>query len=317
MSALRSPRVRRAGASGPSEPQPPFAWTELIRETWHRWCAYRRRSAGLAASRFSEPAVHDFRVSAQRLLAALRVAEHLIEGSEPHALRRHVRRRFRAFRRLRDVQVMHLALAPIPPQRPLASRLRRRLGLEARKLCSGLKRDRRRRDDERDAALMRSVLRALVAMARTASDADLTGAMRSDLETVRERIAGHIRRMDAEDLGTLHQLRLAIKRARYVLEIVAATHGLEEAKAACRAAQAWQDLLGTLRDLQVLAAELETLPVRGHRERAHLRLFTARLARDQTEAIRTLLRQRPELERFCQAVQCLPRPAARSRHRAS
>jgi CHAD domain-containing protein len=141
--------------------------------------------------------------------------------------------------------------------------------------------------------------------------------MRQDLAAIQSRVVQRASPIQDGDLAALHRLRLAVKRARYALEIVAATHGFAQAKAACRAAQGWQDLLGTLRDLQVLAEELAALPAKTQREQTVLRLFKARLARDQTEALRTLLRQQAQLHRFAGTIQCLPGPAGRFRRRAS
>lgn len=318
MPASRPSRTQRLRRVVPPEAQPTsYAWVELVREVWHRACAYRRLAAELAATQCSEPIVHDFRVAAQRLQAALRLAERLTGTPEPHRLRRDVRRRFHASRRLRDVQVMALGLPRSSRQRPVMTRLRVRLEAEERKLRAHLLRRGGKQDKARAGTLLRSVLRALVAKARASTEAALTGTMRRDLAALQERVAERVARVRGDDLTTLHRLRLAVKRARYALEIVATTHGLPQAKALCRTAQGWQDLLGTIRDLQLLSDELARVPIKGERERAILRVFLARLSRDQTEAVRTLLRQGPALLRFARSIQCLPVPQALSRRRAS
>jgi CHAD domain-containing protein len=311
--SLRRPRRRVP----PDAPRPGVAWIELIREARHRWCAFRRLRTDVERSGYGEPAVHDFRVAAQRFLAALRLAERLVGKPAIRPARRRVREELHDLRRLRDVQVMGLGLPPAVRHRPLLARLRRRLEAEERGIRGGLKRRARKARGERTAALLRAVFRALVAKARASSDAALTRALRQDLAGIQARVAQRASRIPSGDLAALHRLRLAVKRARYALEIVAATHGFAQAKAACRAAQGWQDLLGTIRDLQVLAEELAALPAKGKREQTVLRLFRARLTRDQTEALRTLLRQQAQLHRFAGTIQCLPGVAGGLRRRAS
>jgi len=299
----RRPANFNIAVSGRYGPIP--AWTRLIRELWRRWCIYRLRRADLHRLRYNEPAVHDYRVAAQRLMAGLRMANQLIDDPAVRRVRRLVRKRFHGLRRVRDVQVMALNLPTPRAQARYIWRLRRVLREEETEIRAGLQRHLSPHRDKAEFEGMRRIFAMLIARARRSSDAALTRILRNDLAEVQRQVQAQIRSLALDNLTTFHALRIGLKRARYKLELLAVSHDLPAAKAAYRTAQGWQDLLGTIRDLQVLQDELARVSPRGAAEEAGFRVFSARQHYEITEGVRTLLRQRKQLVHFGTTIQCL------------
>src|SRR5512134_1193456 len=81
-------------------------WSRTVREV-------RRRRRGL-----TEGAVHDLRVAIRRMIAALDLAEVVLEDTEIDRVRRRLRRSLAALGALRDIQVQLLLLEPAAARHP-------------------------------------------------------------------------------------------------------------------------------------------------------------------------------------------------------
>ncbi len=308
--APRLPTVRSSTVRTPQRLQP--GWARLIRAVHARWATYAICFADLSRQGMTEKAVHDYRVASQRFAAALRLCGHAVPASAPGKLRRRIRRRFDDFRRLRDVQVMLQRLAPAAPEAPVISRLQRRLAREAAGLQRKLLQKVKKGLPASEHVQMRAVLKGLSAVARGPVRKRVYLLIQKRLAAAQRRVSRCSARIAPDDLATLHRLRIAIKRARYLLELVAAARDAPWASAAHRAARGWQDLLGLCQDLRVLDAELAGVRPRDRTDSAALLRLRTRVAAQRNEGIRNLLRQRSALERFVLQIQSpgQPHPAA-------
>ena len=210
--------------------------------------------------------IHDTRVSGRRLEAAL----DLLRGLVPARARRRARRAVRAIRRAlgpaRECQVnaallaqrLHAPATPAPPATAsLLARLERRRVRRERRAASACSR-------ARVARAMRRLRRALDSRATREPEflaAEWLAGARRRAEA-RSSVAWSVLRgaLASGDDDALHQARIAIKRARYSLERLAASEGTADASALERLI-AVQELLGLrhdrnlARDLVLRAAE--------------------------------------------------------------
>jgi len=302
--AYRPPFARSSAVRPTRRLQP--GWARLIRAVHGRWMTYAASFAALCRRGMTEKAVHDYRVASRRLVAALRLCSHAIPGSAPDKLRRRVGRRFDGFRRLRDVQVMLRRLAPAATEAPrkaaVIGRLRRRLAKES----AGLQRDLLRKLPEdlpaMEHAHMRAILGGLSSAARAPARTHVAVLLHERLAAAQRRAIRRSARISADDLAALHRLRIAIKRARYLLELVAAVQDVPRAIAAIRQARGWQDVLGECQDLRVLDAEVAAMRPKTASDRAALMRLRERIAAERDERIRAVLRQHAALEEFLRQI---------------
>ena len=247
-------------------------------------------------------------MAARHLLAALRVCDALLPERVPRKLRRSVASRLHEFRRLRDVQVMLARIAPLMDQAPVWARFHGRLAAEQARARSALRTHLRKAEVEGERLRLHDLQRLLMARARSAPADSLLATLHAMASDAQQRTARRLGRMNPAKPGTLHRTRLAIKRARYILELIAEVESAPWAKAAHRAARAWQDQLGTIQDLRVLDLELAALRSKDPADVAAVMWFRADLVTERNDAIVRFVAQRAELEAFVRQLA----PAAHS-----
>jgi CHAD domain-containing protein len=206
-----------------------------------------------AAANGNADALHQARVASRRVREALPL---LSSGGRARRLERQVRRITRALGPVRELDVALRILDDVAKSgdapRPAVARLREAVALERRLLQA----DMRRRLEACD-------LEKLRRKAAGAARKDATPATRDPrrLERARERAARRAARLRAAiaTAGSvylpdrLHEVRIAVKKLRYALELV---RELSRSKAAAklRSLRHVQDLLGRMHDLEVLIA---------------------------------------------------------------
>lgn len=220
-------------------------------------------AAGAAQARLADPtdgeALHDFRVALRRLRSVERAFRGQLDDPMPKKLRRGVRDLARATNGARDAEVQ---LAWVRGQRSGLDRMQR-VGF-----TWFLERLEARRDREYEISIhvidteFPAVDRRVRKWLRggRAADAPAGATFAAALgELIEEHLAALERRLEAihaaEDETAVHQGRIAAKRLRYLLELVAAEVGA--AVEAVTRLKGLQDLLGELHDRQVLDHELK------------------------------------------------------------
>jgi CHAD domain-containing protein len=95
--------------------------------------------------------------------------------------------------------------------------------------------------------------------------------------------------LDTEDIERVHDMRVATRRLRAVLEVFAPAFDRDEHKAVLRDVKALADALGARRDPDVQLAALRQLQeVLSAPDRAGLAVFAGRVRNEQEEGNRTL-----------------------------
>lgn len=205
-------------------------------------------------------AVHDFRVASRRLVAALDLALAVADDRRIQTIRREVKSRFSDLGRLRDMEVEGRLAGQFQEDHPeLAvftrwlSRRRTRAWKELRGDIEGNRFDGMRARTNGLAGRVR----------RNLSDVSRAKIQKRIMKVVRKRLtrAGDALNALAIDRPeTFHQLRIAIKRVRYVLEPLAEmdTEGARAWAGFLLPCRDLQDRLGLIQDLDVLRGDVES-----------------------------------------------------------
>jgi CHAD domain-containing protein len=216
-----------------------------------------RRKVASAVASGDVDAVHDLRVASRRLQEALDVIAGVRPSARVRDLRRKARRVRRAFRKVRDLDVMLASLAQIE----LAAAPRARLeGLLA------ARRDRSLKRATRTAAKVPTpkMLRRVRSLASKIVDSD--EVVRRTAEMFRARSAELVSRAPAGDSAAdLHPARIALKRVRYAAELLNRTGGLSRPELLDELARMqdrfghWNDCIAAARRLTRIAARRSDL----------------------------------------------------------
>lgn len=218
-----------------------------------------RRAVRRTRRQTDAEAIHDTRVTLRRLEAALDLWHGAIPAKPGRRAHRVLRRLRRALGPAREAQVNLALLHERSDRLPESSRVAaafllerfRRRSLrrerEAAELCQSRATDR----------ILRRLRRVLVASGAVTSPAP------GWLEGARLRASGRLaeardalgKALEAPDDPVLHRARIAVKRARYLLERLAEAGGGPEAHAIA-GLRTSQELLGTIHDLAVLRERL-------------------------------------------------------------
>jgi exopolyphosphatase/guanosine-5'-triphosphate,3'-diphosphate pyrophosphatase len=220
-----------------------------------------RRLQRAAGPRGSARAVHALRVATRRAEAALDLFEPYLDAKALEKCRRRLKRVRRAAASAREADV-HLAEIGRwlrhagRPHAPALRFLADRVGRERREARRRIEETCRRYPGRR---WKRAAARLLGPVDERASVAEtLLDAARRSIAERREEFAAAAAN-DLHDLAQVHRLRLAVKRLRYDLELVAACLHAASAAGAGERVQRLQDRLGRLNDRRVEVDRLTRL----------------------------------------------------------
>lgn len=204
----------------------------------------------------SAVAVHDLRVEIRRLLSVLRLVAAAAPDAPQKRLRRTLKRRLKALSRLRDIHVQLGLMAAAARRDPSSRAFSEVLEQERRHLTKRVAHRLRRTDGgrlDRRLARLRRAVEAATRTPRRARRAD--EAMREAAACAQARVARLRGRADPARLDSLHRLRVALKKSRYMSEALARLHP-GAAGGGIAAMRAQQRLLGRIHDLDVLLRRL-------------------------------------------------------------
>jgi CHAD domain-containing protein len=180
------------------------------------------KAAARARDRADDEAVHDLRVATRRLDASLEIwATFLKPGAHRRAAER-LKRLRKVFGPVRDLEVQQEGLRARLPEVPIATRvvgemivarIERRLASRRGDLAHEIRPARLARLDRLTDRSLRGLASRLEARTDPLNDA------RAQVDELRRRfVATATEAVSSGDPGTLHQLRILVKKARYTLE---------------------------------------------------------------------------------------------------
>src|SRR5215831_11088211 len=215
---------------------------------------YRKR-LDRCRKKTSESAVHELRVETRRLLALLGLLESFHLDPSLKKLRKDFKKRLDDFDELRDTQVQLRRLRSLWPEFPEALNLRTILRQREQELIDRLAREIKAAGFERLNRRLKEIERHLEqsagAATRDASGALAAAAARRDFA----RVAGLRRRARRSAPATLHRMRVAFKRFRYLNELLHPFLPRLTPERLDRMRQ-YQGAAGEIQDLEVLLARL-------------------------------------------------------------
>ena len=208
-----------------------------------------------ARAKGSEKAVHDLRVSTRRLIATLELAGAVSRDKELSGVQKQFKKVLKRMGPLRDVQVQLENLSQIraiDPVKEFKRSLERRERREIGRVTKDLKR-RRRRGLSNEIHHIRA---GFENPRKPVDDATVRHAIDS-LVAIRHRAFWRARgRFKPANPETLHNMRIALKKLRYVIESAQPILG-GWARKRSREMHTCQQLLGDARDLDILKTRLE------------------------------------------------------------
>lgn len=166
---------------------------------------------------FNEEAVHDLRVAARRLLAALDLGRALAPNTSLRKARRALKDFLDGLDELRDTQVMLVDMSELLETFPQAAGLVKKLGKRERKLL------RAARENLKKASLgeIRSrVEKSRVALREQIRPRSFKPSVLRAVDEAHETVTRRLGQVDADQLSTIHRVRVAFKKFRYMVEIV-------------------------------------------------------------------------------------------------
>lgn len=198
--------------SSASDLRPIPVLVKRLDDCWVRYKTELKRTQ----SEFADEYVHDLRVSIRRLSAAFKMGRAVVHGGRLKKSRRLLKAQTDAFDELRDTQVQLSIAVELQEDLPEIEPYRRWLRKREKRLISRLERDVR---DFRAGGLGQQVTRLRKAL--LARDAAEDGA--AVWAAVDEAYAVVLRRklaVQSENTDTIHRLRLAFKKFRYMVESI-------------------------------------------------------------------------------------------------
>ena len=249
-SGRRSAPGSRVNVAAPGPPDIGAILGASLRERWHTFQMQLRRTR----RRSTEASVHDLRVSMRRLMATADMIRTLIPDEGLEKTRRSLRKHLKAFNQLRDTHIQILALRALareyPPLRPLGAELRAReakLIRAARGTIASIKPAQLERSLA-DVSVRLGTLLHLPGMQGVAT-ATVVGAMGAAFARAFELR----QQVSPGDPSSIHRLRVAFKRCRYMMEVLQPIlAGVD--KRFLKSLNAYQTRMGDIQDMQVITA---------------------------------------------------------------
>jgi CHAD domain-containing protein len=262
----------------------------------HRWTKYATELLR-CRTKCSEKAVHDLRVATRRLLSTLEMITLFLDDPAIRTLRQRLRKRFKEFGPLRDVQVqlmraerMRKDFPEIEPfftllllrERRLLKRMERQLG----KLRPG--------DMEVDVAACRSRTLSFfddIKVSAAARAALLGAAAASYAASV-----AHLQKIDSSTTDTIHRLRITFKKFRYRMEMILPLLSWGSLRT-IKEMNAYQVSMGNIQDIEVFLFAFERFMKQAGRKSSNL-VLRQRLEREKMALVGNFVEQSGQLYSF-------------------
>jgi CHAD domain-containing protein len=223
-------------------------------DSWKNFSAAWKK----ARARSSEKSIHDLRVSTRRMIATLELARALSRQREIADLQRKFKKVLKSMGPLRDTQVLLESLTNLR-QGALISEFKKALERRERRKIESVRLDLKRGAKQRLSKNIKDVRSEFSRLHDARGKAEIERSVERVLTLRRNDFLKAERKFQKlqplnEDL--LHEMRIALKKLRYVVEAAQPVLG-ESAKRQARDMHDFQQLIGESRDMEMLRAALE------------------------------------------------------------
>ena len=273
-------------------------WETTLRASLkERWKNYRR-ALKRCQRKFSEKSVHASRVETRRLLSLVELLNVFLGQAETRKIRRELKDHLDCFSPLRDTQVQLLLLDKHQRQFPESKPLRRML-VQREQRC--LKSARRRIDRvpiRQLEKVFRQLSRKLANLRK--DDAHRPRHRAAVMNVVQEAFARTVERqraMDPAEVATIHRVRIAFKKFRYMVEALQPLYPDITAERLVEM-QEFQSMMGEVQDTEVFLARLDKFARRHDSPARELARFRRWLLQRHTAQIACCLEHADRLHAF-------------------
>jgi CHAD domain-containing protein len=220
-----------------------------------RWKRCRKQLARCEKS-LSEPAVHEVRVEARRLLSQVELGQALLPAKRVKALRREVKELLDCFAKLRDVHVQLRAVRQLMPRfpgaKPFLAYLRKREKRFKRESCDCIARFAPRRLEH----LVKSCCKEFCRQPKERAPEVANRLLLRSARGAYLRACAQRARMVASRPQSIHRARISFRWFRYGSEAILEIGGRTD-KALVSKMRRYQGRMGAVQDVHVLLTRLE------------------------------------------------------------
>jgi CHAD domain-containing protein len=288
MSAKTSPTTASARTLPRGKAPPDFRALVLgsLNDRWHIFRVELKR----CQKQYSEAAVHDLRVATRRLISTLDLLASIHPEAKLRKARRALKRQLDMFGPLRDVQVQLLAIDKMLPSFPELQgfydflmkrehKLVQRLSVKVKRVKTG--------KIERAIGAATTQVEALLDTPEMQQE-KRTEAIRA-VEAAFNRVVERKRAIDPTDSASIHRMRVAFKKFRYMVESLAPVLDRVTSKQ-LKAMNGFQGSMGDIQDAEVLLTNATAFArKRGGESEASLARALEELSRRRTALIEAFL----------------------------
>jgi CHAD domain-containing protein len=288
MTTTKTPTTVRARATPRAKPPTDFR-ALMLDSLQDRWQSFRVELKR-CRKKYSEEAVHDLRVATRRLISTL----DLVDGIHPEAnlrkARRALKRQLDMFGPLRDVQVQLLTIDKMLSSFPELQEFYNFLAKRERKLMQRLSMELKRVKTGRIRKSIAVTVRQLEALPDTAAvQQEKRAKALLAIEMAFNRVVERKHAIAPTDSSSIHRMRVAFKKFRYMVESLAPLRGRTTSKQ-LKAMNAFQGSMGDIQDAEVLLTNVQAFArVRSIEGEAPLTRALEELSRRRTVLIETFL----------------------------
>lgn len=191
--------------------------TNLFLTTLHERSEKFGQELKTCREEFSEAAVHDLRVASRRLIAGLGMARALDPHPRLQKVRRLMKNQIDELDGLRDCQVMLVEVAESLEEHPELASLHEYLLTREKRL---LRKARRQVADFELPTLRKLMKKIENSLSERLARPDVDGELLQVVDNVYAAALQRYEQVDAAQPATVHRLRLAFKKFRYMVEII-------------------------------------------------------------------------------------------------
>jgi CHAD domain-containing protein len=288
MTATKTPTIVRTRAIPRAKPLTDFR-ALMLNSLQDRWQSFRTELKR-CRKKYSEEAVHDLRVATRRLISTLDLVDRIHPEANLRKARRALKRQLDMFGPLRDVQVQLLTIDKMLLSFPelqefdnfLAKRERRlmqHLGMELKRVKTG--------------KIRKGIAVAARQLEALPDTPDIQQEKRAEavlaIEMAFNRVVERKHVITPTDGPSIHRMRVAFKKFRYMVESLAPLRGRPISKQ-LKAMNAFQGSMGDIQDAEVLLSNVQVFAhTRGLEGGAALTHALEELSRRRAALIETFL----------------------------
>lgn len=226
-----------------------------------RWRVYRKELRR-CQKKCSEQAVHDLRVATRRLIATIEILLTILPGDNLKKRRRTLKKMLSGFGRLRDTQMQLLTVEKLLPPYPVLQPFFTVLILRERQMVKRVARQVKTEGLKALERNIRDVNKRLKRFSRNpamrmANRSAVMGAVAAAFARVRTLRQG----VDPANTTTIHALRVAFKKFRYMVEALHPFLG-DISDAQLQKMNAYQMRMGDIQDIEVLIGSVNEYALR-------------------------------------------------------